>query len=232
MNVNELSINYLLIAALIALIIGMVKGYRKGFLRLAVSVAGLILVVLIVTKISPYVSDYLINHTTMYNKVRTRIVTMYENKAADNSTEEKQNETIISYQLPDVISNALISNNKEDTYTALAVTLFEEYIAGYLAKIVIKAGSFVGLFIVLAIAQLCLFAAIKILEKIPVLKTVNRMLGMGLGIMMALLFIWVFFVASLVFFGNSLGNWVIVQVNNSRVLSYLFNNNLLFKFIL
>lgn len=234
--------NYLLVAVVIAIAIGFLIGYRKGFLRLAVSVAGLILVILIVTKISPYVSDYIINNTDIYSDVRTKIITIYEERSNIDTENEGENNTdvgnsdqnvrIKSIGLPAVLSDALISNNTEDIYSALAVTLFEEYVSGYLAKIVIKAGSFFGLFIVLWIAQMLLFGAIKILEKIPVLKSLNRFLGAGLGTMVSLLFIWIFFLASLVFFGNSLGNWVIVQVNSSQFLTYLFNSNMLFRFIL
>lgn len=232
-------INYLLVAVVIAMAVGFLIGYRKGLLRLAVSVAGLILVILIVTKISPYVSDYIINNTEIYNEVRTKIITVYEENTGNESVEDtnndekfNQNTRIKSFGLPEVLSNALISNNTEDIYSALAVTLFEEYVSGYLAKIVIKAGSFFGLFIVLWIAQILLFGAIKIIEKIPVLKSLNRLLGASLGLLVSLLFIWIFFMASLVFFGNSIGNWLLIEVNRSQLLTYLFNNNILFQFIL
>lgn len=229
------NLNYILIAVLIVIAIGIIQGYRKGFLRLAVSAAGLILVVLIVTKISPYVSNFMITNTSIYDSVRQKIITIYEEKALDednNKSQEEQSQVIKSYEFPDVISDALISNNNQDIYTSLAVTLFKEYIAGYLARIMIKAGCFCGLFILLWIVQICIFSAIKVLEKIPVLKFLNRLLGMGLGVMTSLLFVWVFFVASLLLFGNSLGNYVLIQINRSEILTYLFNNNLLLRLIL
>lgn len=226
--------NYLLVVTIVAILIGVIKGYRKGFLRLAVYIAGLILVVLIVTKISPYVSDFLVERTNMYDTVREKIVHIYkeQNSVADNSLPENQTATIESYGLPDLIAGALVNNNNEDMYSRLAAALFEEYISGYLAKIVIKAGSFFVLFVILAIVMFCVLTAIKIIEKIPVLRTFNRMLGVVAGGGMVIVFVWVFFIGIMMFFADSLGSWLLTQVKNSTFLSFLFNNNYLFKIIL
>ena len=227
-------VNYLLIVVLTTIAFGMIKGYRKGFLRLAVYLAGLIMVILLVTKISPYVSDFLINNTDVYTDVKDKIIDMYLNQTGNESAFSQNNEveTIQGFGLPEIISTALITNNTEDMYTKLAVALFEEYIAGYLAKLVIKAGSFVGLFIILVIGMFCLFTAIKIIEKIPVLRTFNRCLGMIAGAGMVIVFVWVFFIAIMIFFGDSLGSWMLTQVKSSIFLSFLFNNNYLFQMLL
>ena len=228
---------YLLIAVIAVLIIGAVRGYMKGFLRLAVWFAGLIAVLFIVTKISPYVSTFVIENTSLYGKLKDKIVEAYEEKAAEEITDNSipgsagEGAVIDSFGFPDLISDSLKTNNTSEIYEKLAVTLFREYIAGYLSALSIKAGTFVGLFILLAIAEFILIMAIKILEKIPVLRTFNRLLGMATGITLSLVLVWIFFLAVMMFFGNSFGNWVFAQVSASRFLSYLFNNNILFDLL-
>ena len=227
----------LLIIVLVALLVGAIKGYRKGFLRLAVWFAGLIAVLFIVTKISPYVSDFLIKNTSLYENVRAKIITAYEEKNAEDLPEdtlrgdEKENRVIDSFGFPDLITNSIKSNNTSEIYDRLAVTLFKDYISGYLSALSIKAGTFVGLFIILAVIELVLFLTISILEKIPVLRTFNRLLGMATGITLALVFVWIFFIAVMMFFGRSFGSWVFAQVRSSRILTYLFNNNILFELV-
>ena len=227
----------LLIIVLAVLLFGAVKGYRRGFLRLAVWFAGLIAVLFIVTKISPYVSDFLIKNTSLYDNVRQRIIVAYEEKNANDipddsfSGDERENRVIDSFGFPDLITNSIKSNNTSEIYDRLAVTLFKDYISGYLSALSIKAGTFVGLFVILAIIQCVLFLAIKILEKIPVLRTFNRLLGMATGITLALVLVWVFFIAVMMFFGRSFGAWVFSQVKASRILTYLFNNNILFELV-
>lgn len=229
---------YLLIAVLIVLVWGAVKGYRKGFLRQAVWFAVLIASLFIVTRVSPLVSDFLIKNTTLYDNLREKIITAYENKneedlkeIEDTSGNGGEDDLIDSFGFPALISDTLKSNNTSEIYNKLAVTIFRDYIAGYLAALSIKAGSFVGLFVLLAIIWFIVITAIKILEKIPVLRTFNRLLGMAMGITLSLVFVWVFFLATMMFFGNSFGSWVFAQVRASRILTYLFNNNILFELI-
>ena len=233
-----MSDHYLLIAVLIVLIGGAVKGYRRGFLRLAVWFAVLIASLFIVTKVSPYVSDFLIKNTTLYDNVREKIIRAYETKNEEDlksidrdGGSDKEDDLIDSFGFPDIISDTLRSNNTSDIYNRLAVTIFRDYIAGYLSALSIKAGTFVGLFLLLTIIWLILITAIKILEKIPVLRTFNRLLGMAMGITLSLVFVWVFFLATMMFFANSFGNWVFAQVKADPILTYLFNNNILFELI-
>lgn len=227
-------INYLLIAVLGVLIIGIIRGYKKGFLRIAVSMVSLVLVILIATRISPFVSDFVINRTTAYEDVRHKIVEMYaeKNNVLDNSVTENQMRTIESYELPELLAMSLITNNTSDMYNILAASLFEEYISGYLAKIVIRAGSFVGMFVIFAIIMFTILATIKILEKIPVLRTLNRLMGVVVSLSMSLVLVWVFFIASMIFFTDSVGAWTFAQIRNSSLLTFIFNNNLLLQFIL
>ena len=148
-----------------------------------------------------------------------------------DSISETPDSAVKSLGLPEIISSDIIKSCAGEMYQKLAATLFEEFISVYLAKLVIKAGSFVGLFALLGILMCILFAAVKIIEKIPVLKTFNRLLGVGAGLSISLILIWVFFLAIMMLFGNSLGSWLITQVQGSKILAYLFNNNILFSFI-
>lgn len=228
------NINYLFVVVVISLLIGALVGYKRGFLRIAVSLIGLLVVIVISLKLSPFVSEYVSNNTQIYDSVKHKIVELYDEKngTLDNSISENQNLTIKSYNLPDLISSALVTNNTSEMYSVLAASLFEEYIAGYLAAICIKAGSFVGVFIALEIILFLLKLTIKILEKIPVLKTFNKMLGLVAGVGTVLIFVWVFYIGIMMFFADSLGEWLLAQVNSSTFLTFLFNNNMLFKMLL
>ena len=214
----------LLSAVLIVLLVGAVKGYMKGFLRLAVWFAGLVAVLFIVTKLSPFVSDFLINNTSIYDNIRGRIITAYESEYVEKGT-------IDSFGFPELITDSIESNGTSQIYDRIAVSIFTDYISGYLSTLAIKAGSFAGLFVILGIAELVLITAIKILEKIPVLRTFNRLLGMATGITLSLVLVWVFFIAVMMFFGRTFGSWVFAQIKASRLLTYLFNNNILFDLI-
>lgn len=198
-------------------------------MRLAVWLLGLVGVIFIVTKTSPALSRQLIEKTSLYDNVRTKIVSIYNEQAEESI--DSPDVAVDSLGLPEIISSDIIKSCAGEMYQKLAATLFEEFISVYLAKLVIKAGSFVGLFALLAILMCILLAAVKLIEKIPVLKTFNRMMGVCAGLSISLIMIWVFFLAIMMMFGNSLGSWLITQVQGSKILAFLFNNNILFKFI-
>lgn len=223
----EMELNYILIGVLAVLLIGAAEGYKKGFLRVVISFIGMVAVLFLVIKISPKVNDYIINHTNAYEKVRSKIVSVYVDEKVKNVTKEQETETIESYQFPEVIAKQLESNNTQDVYEKLSVTLFSEYIAGFLSKFVIKIGTFAGLFILFNLILWIISLLAKILEKIPVLKTFNKLLGMITGLVLGLVAVWTFFLVSIVLLGNSIATTILGQINSSAVLSYLFNHNVL-----
>ncbi len=230
---KEMDINILLIVVVAILIICAINGYRKGFLRIAISLFSIILVICVVTVISPYVSNYLTNHTKVYEHLKTKVVEVFADNNAqyDNTIEENQIKTIESYDLPEIITACLINNNKTEVYQSLMVSLFEEYVAGYLAKMIINAVSFIGCFLMLWVLTTFVIFSADIIAKIPIIKGFNRLLGCIAGLIKGLLIVWVGFFVAIIFFGNTIGSHMLLYINDSVILSVLFNNNLLAKFI-
>ena len=223
----ETGINYVLIGVLLVLMLAAIEGYKKGFLRVVVSFVGVVAVLFLVIKISPAVNSFIINNTEVYEKVRSKIVSVYIDEKVQNATKEQESDTIKSYRFPEVLTDELVINNTQDMYDALSVSIFSEYIAGFLSKMVIKIGTFVGLFILFNLILWIISIAAKILDKIPVLKTFNKLLGMIAGLVLGLVAVWTFFLISIVFLGNSIATTILSQINGSSLLSFLFNNNVL-----
>lgn len=228
-----MNINYLFVATVLLFLICIVNGYRKGFLRIVISLLGIILAIVAVTFVSPHISDYLINHTKTYDVVKQKVIDVFQddNSKLDNSIPENQTLTIESYDLPDIIKNTLIKNNTSEMYQSLMVTIFEDYIAGYLAKIIINAISFIGLFLMLMIFLWFVLFSADIIAKIPIISGVNKILGAVAGLIKALIIVWIFFFVVLIFFGNNIGNVMIAEVRDSVFLTMLFNLNVLLQLI-
>lgn len=215
------------------MIISAIHGYRKGFLRIVISLVGLVVVIMAVTVIAPYVSSFLMEKTPLYDNVRQKVVSVFaeQNAKLDNTVPENQTDTINSYNLPELISGALIENNKQEIYDALKATIFEEYVSGYVARLIIKSGSFIGLVLALWIVVWILLFAADILNRIPVLRTFNRLMGLGTGFIIGLIIVWLLFLIVITFFGNEISAWVLSRVRESQLLTYIFNSNPLFRFV-
>lgn len=228
-----MEINYLFICILAFLFICAVHGYKKGFLRIVISLVGIVVIIMVVTVISPVISKIIMEKTPVYNNVREKIVEVFKenNSVRDNTDLENQIETIESYDLPELLTGALIENNKEEIYNALAVTVFEDYISSYLSKMIVNAGSFIALVAILWMALWFLLFTADIINKIPVLKTFNRLMGMGSALLVGVIMVWLFYFVVLTFFGGEISSAMIASIKQSHLLTFLFNTNQLFKYI-
>lgn len=226
-------VNFLLVAVLAVFFFCMVQGYNKGFLRIIVSLIGTILIIGAVIFVSPYISDFLINKSSAYDSVKITMMDVFkeDNSKLDNSDPINQQLTIESYNVPEILKNALIKNNNADVYKELMVNIFEDYVSGYLARLIIKGLSFVGIYLILKIVLWLALKSVDIISKIPVIKGFNKFLGLIVGFINALIIVWLFFIVIVVFMGNDAGAKLMEEVYKSKILLFLFNENVLMGFI-
>lgn len=229
-----MEVNYLLMGVLFLFLVCLVMGYKKGFLRIAISLVNIVLIIAAVTVVTPYVSNFAINSTGAYDTVKTRIEVLLQddNEKLDTTTRENQEQTIQSYGLPEVLASALIKNNTTDTYKQYMVSAFEDYISGYLARLAIKAASFIIVFALLGILVWIALRMADLVAKLPVIKGLNKILGIGAGAVQALSITWVFFLIVVMFMGSSFGDSMMKCVEQSSFLTYLFNENVLLELLM
>lgn len=227
------NVNFLLIAVLAVFFFCIVDGYNKGFLKIIVTLVGTVLIICAVAFVSPYVSDALINKSGAYDSVKIKMFEVFkdDNSKLDNTDPINQQLTIESYSVPDILKNALKDNNNAEVYKELMVNVFEDYISGYLARLIIKGLVFVGIYVVLKIILWLVLKSVDIISKIPVIKGFNKFLGLVVGFANALVIVWLFFIMLVVIIGNDTGAKLMEEVYKSRILTFLFNENILMKFI-
>ena len=225
--------NFLSIAVLALLAACMIQGYRKGFLRIVITLIGIVLIIAAVFALQPYVSDFLIGKTGVYDGLKEKIETVFaeDNAKLDNTIPENQEMTIESYQLPQLLKNALKQNNTDEVYKQLMVSIFEDYIAGYLSRLILKAASFIGIFLVLSLILWLALKSADLITKIPIIKGINRFLGVVAGFVNALVITWLFFLVTVMFLGNETGGKLMEEIYKSPLLTLLFNENLLMKYL-
>lgn len=228
-----MEINYLFLAVVALFIYMTVRGYKRGFLRIVVTFIGTLIIIAAARKASPYVTDYLMNNTETYQKVQLRIEEKFAeaNERYDNSIPENQVKTIDSYEIPDSLKDNLQINNTAEMYRQLLVSAFEEYVSAYLAKTVVKVAGFVVAFIVLIIAFKILLRVVDIISRIPIIRGINEFIGACLGFVEALVIVWVFFFALVMFIGNDSGAALFGMISDSKLLTLLFNTNMLLGII-
>ncbi len=228
MNISD--INWLLVAVLAVLIFFTYSGYRRGFVKLLISLLSMVLTFYLIWVVTPYISDYLINETRLYETVKEKLDTTFEEENAkrDNTIYENQVETINSYEVPGTVKNVLESNNTKDVYNSLAVGIFEDYVSCFLAKIIIKIISFVAAYILVMLLLKMTFLSMEIIAKIPVIRGINRIAGMFFGFGEGMFIVWMGYLVGAIFFTEKFNS----MVESSRILSYLYEKNIILQLLL
>ena len=236
-----MNINWLAVATAALFLMFIYNGWRKGFLKIVISFAGTIVILIAVTILSPKVSRYVTENTGIFETTRHKVINVFLDKLSnadekkqsveDDISENEKDTFIDDLNLPDIMKSDLIEKNASEMYQALLATVFRDYISVYITKLIINAGSFVGVYIVLSVILWLVVKSSDIISKIPVIKGFNKLLGGLTGAAEALIIVWVLFFAIIMFLGNEIGGKLLKEVQASAFLTYLFNKNILFKFI-
>ncbi len=236
-----MGINWLAVVITALFLVFIINGWHKGFLKIIISFAGTVVILIAVVALSPKVSRYVTENTEIYEKTRYKVISVFLDKLSnaddkiqsgeDDISDNAKNSFLEDLNLPEIMKSDLIEKNASEMYQALLTTVFRDYISVYITKLIINAGSFVGVYITLSVFLWFIVKSSDIVSKIPVIKGFNKILGGLTGAAEALIIVWIFFFVIIMFLGNEIGGKLLKDVQASDILTYLFNNNLLFRFI-
>lgn len=129
--------------------------------------------------------------------------------------------------LPGALSLEHLVETDGEIYRMLALggfgDLADEYIQGFAARIL----SWIITYLVVKLFLRTVVLSLEILVKVPGLSLLNRLLGAGLGVVLQILALWVFFLILAIFSGSAWGEPAYELVQQSSWLVGLYENNLL-----
>lgn len=233
--------NWLLIVVIMIFVVCVIMGATRGFLKISLSLFSTILLVALISFLNPYVSDTLSKYTPLQKTLEKKCkVAMFEKfseeieetKNPDMLTLEEQIQYIEETYLPSFIKERLVENNNTQIYKELGVEVFTDFAAAYVARMILRIISFLVAFFIAFIAVRLLLAMAGIIEMIPVIGGINRLIGMAAGFMIALLIVWVLFLCLTLMNSTELGRTGVQMINENEWLSFLYEHNLLLHAIL
>jgi hypothetical protein len=230
--------NWLLIVVLLLLALCIVHGYRRGLLRILFSLASWILLLLFVSWFSPYVNTYLTEHTSVYEKVEDHCLTavhrssekQLENAASGQA--DASGEQLETLGLPDNVLERVVEQSANAADSLLEESGVYAQIAKSMADFVMEGISF---FAALAIGWLLLHvisSMVGIVSHIPIIKGMNRYLGLLAGGIYGLVLVWIGFYIIVLCSTSDLGSRLVSYIYESTFLTWLYQNNLVLLFML
>jgi uncharacterized membrane protein required for colicin V production len=231
--------NWLLILVILVIAANIVIGYRKGFLRVAYSLVEWVLILVFINWASPYVTDFLVTQTgiserleahcteqirqsmeeALGNGIQEELGVQGEEGAQENLTETQLEE--LGVRLPAALFGAVLE--KSGAYSKLAEQV---------TNLAMRGISYMLTLIVALLLFYWLRKALHLIDKIPILNGVNRLIGTVAGLIKGLFLTWIGFALVAAFAGTVWGKFLISYIYEAPILTWLYDNNIILTIIL
>lgn len=228
--------NWVLVVVLFILAISAGLGYSKGGLRIAYSLVSWVIVLVFVSWATPHVKFYLLENTVVYEKVEAhceKIVCQSAEEQIDALQSEKEAELAqLSFNIPETVWNRILEKTSDEAGDFLEENGVYKKVAEGLAAFVVEGIAFL---ITLVFAWLLVYIVSQILgivAHIPIIKGVNRFLGLFAGAIYGLLLVWLIFYITALGGTGEMGKIIVSYIYESPFLTFLYENNLVLTLIL
>lgn len=230
--------NWLLIIVILVLAGNIVWGFSRGFLRVIYSMLAWIAILVFVTWATPYVANVLTEKTNIDNRIESNLDEKLHELVigdtngqkedcepdAQNPGQGKKNYRDLQMKLPDAVTNKLFDTNK------IADQILEgsgayNVVAGRATDLVMRVISFVLVLLIAVISFHLLSVVLKVVEKLPLIGGINRLLGLFAGLVKGILIIWLAFAIIAMAGTTDIGIALISYIYESPLLIWVYENN-------
>lgn len=228
--------NWLLIIIAVGLAFCMLHGYKKGFIRILFSLVSIVLAIAFVTLATPYICTYLEDHTPLKTNIEAKCLEHIQVSAKDNMAEEAGNQqktlTDAGITLPSGIFEKMLDQGVSTANDALEQTGAYQALADSLSHFIVNGIAFFAAFVIATIALFIIARVLNLIAKLPLIRNVNHLLGVIAGFVQGMVLIWLFLYLVAVCCTSSFGIMMLDYINESMLLSYLYNHNLVLYLIM
>ena len=199
--------NWLLIVVICIIAWNAVRGYTRGLLRIVYSLAACILMLTASTMAAPYVRDNILSQTgiesVIYSNIEKQIAVQGQKTTGDFD-----------------MANILLQQS--GAYDSISMQLTNAIMTGL---------SFFIVIFLLGIVEYFVRRLIRKIERVPVISTVNRVAGFGVGFIKGIVIVWLLLALISLLATSEAGQAMTVYINDSLMLKYLYENNPVIKLI-
>lgn len=249
--------NWLLYGTLAVLAVGLIVGYIKGALRIAVSLVAMVATWVLVIVLEPYATEAVIQYTPVDEWIESRCEKVLMTNMTDALAEQtgtaanedidlsvlgdklsgveisrqEQAQIIENSNVPELFKEYLQENNNKEIYSLVGADSFIDYIAKGITRLIIQILSAIVIFVIISIIVKLIMCFLDVVTWLPIIGGLNRIAGAALGLAAALVIVWVLFLVFTMFYATDAGKEIFVQIEESSILSFLYQNNFILKVI-
>jgi uncharacterized membrane protein required for colicin V production len=221
-----------IVVAFILLVFGL-KGMKQGLVLTICSLVTMFLAITVTQTVTPQISARLRENEKVVDVISEQVQNVLFHEENSQKREKlSDNEKIEALGIPKMLKEDLLENANQKKYNELGAASVNEYVSVYIAYWIINSITYIVVFLIVLSILKILIHALNIITKLPVVNTLNKLGGLGIGVLEGLVIIWIGFVLITATCSTALGNSMLNQINKSRWLLYLYNNNLILKAVM
>lgn len=219
----------LLIVVLLILAGFGLHGYLRGLVRVLFSLVAVFLTIVLATAIAPYVAHFLQTQTPLYQTVKEKCVDYLQSAVEDGMQQETQGwetGTVFGIKMPEELQEIFIENTDAQGSLVEASEVYEragDFVAG---QVVQRLAWVVSFALILALLSVVVHF-LDLLAKLPVLKNINRIGGLAIGLLEGLIVVWILFLAVFLCQGTEFGREMMDTIQENAILKLISDNNIL-----
>ena len=192
---------------LLVIFISIFIGYKRGFIKVAFGLVSFIIAIIISLLLYKPISNFITNYTSIPYKIETQI----ENRLSSESLEESNNFVANYYNNIKTSSINIIAHNMTNS--------------------IINISSALIVFLLTRIILLFLRFSTNLASQLPLIKQLNHIGGFIYGILAGFVIIYLFFTIITILAPIINLNNFIRLINSSIIGNIMYNNNIIFMFL-
>ncbi len=210
-------------------------GYLRGLVRVLFSLAAVFIAIGFATALEPYTAQFLKTQTPLYDTVKENCTEYLQSILEDevqHRVEEHEEVPILGMELPEEIQQLFGGNATEQSSSLIEDTGIYDKAGDFVADQVVHRLAWVLAFTVILILLAVAVHFLDVLAKLPVLRNINRIGGLAVGLLEGLVVVWILLLVIVLCQGTEFGRELMSSVETNAFLKFLNDNNLLEQLIL
>lgn len=219
-----------IILFLLAFLIG---GAARGFLRIILTTFSLVITLILAGALAKPLAEYVEKNTPIGHRVESRIEE-YVNSSlggAAGAVDKAEDSFIEALPLPASMKEDLRARNTLAGYVDQGVDGFAGYIAVNLSSLVIRILSYVLLFLVIFLIIRLILRFSNVINHIPIIGGINRIIGAVFGLAEGVLFLWVACLIIMMMAGTDFGIACEKIIRENTFLTFIYEHNYLMTIV-
>lgn len=215
--------NWADLAVILIIVISVIFSARRGLVRSLLGVFSIIISLVIASTAYPIVADCMKD-----SKLETTIIENVEKSLKDDRAEENkeeaENEENSFIFLPKVMQESIEKGTEAIENAAIETT------AKTISTLIINLVSMIAVFLIVRILMFVITHFLNFVTKLPVLKSVNKLLGGAVGVLVGLFIVYLI-LAIITFTALRENDAVIKEVKSSYIASDMYDNNFIVNLV-